>query len=181
MGETIQWIDGEIGGLKAQQGETPQTAAHEEQQPQQLVAHPAEPQPARAETTHATEQNVAALNEDDLEISAETATQAGEENQAADLPGGRFYLVHLASYLHESQVAPGWRQIEAKQGGLLTGLSPYTTGFTDTRGRHWLRLNAGTLPSRTEATQRCDALKATGEWCDVVEATANSASAVQTN
>ena len=88
--------------------------------------------------------------------------------------GGKSYLVHVASYLDTAPIRPGWRQISSKNPAELRGLKPYVTPFVDNQERRWLRLSVGDFTSKAAAHERCDALKAAGTWCDVLEVNTNS-------
>lgn len=178
MGETIARLESRIATLK--QTGLP-VAAPKPAEPPPAPAAPApaaEPEKPAAEAAPATEpeqqkeEQVAALTEEDM------VQEAPKPVDAAAVPDSG-YLLHIASYLQEEQVKPGWAQLSAQYAKPLEGTKGYTTSFKDDRGRTWQRLSAGVFVREDDAKDRCSQLKAAGGWCEVISAQRKDTRAVE--
>jgi hypothetical protein len=168
MGETITRLESRISAIKqsglpaapkpATEAPPPPPAppASEPEKPAAEAAPVAVPEPPK-------EEPVAALTDEDM------VQEAPKPVDAAAVPDSG-YLLHIASYLQEAQVKPGWTQLFAQYAKPLEGTKGYTTSFKDDRGRTWQRLSAGVFVREDDAKDRCSQLKAAGGWCEVLAA-----------
>ena len=98
-----------------------------------------------------------------------SANGASSPVQSKKASSEAVYLVHIASYKGYGMEKNGWKQLLNKTPRTLGALTPYTTPL-EKDGQTWVRLNAGTFASESEALQKCQEVKDEGGWCDVVKA-----------
>lgn len=200
LGETLTRLETRIAALKGQQDRNVATLP----QPASTAPAPqAAPERTTVTTTVTTTETsgqkptgpttlVGDLTDQDMAVQAVPAaaitpaaaapeapaaqTEAAKPAPARAAAGGRpqTYLMHLASYLDSAPVKPGWRQLSEKNASALAGLKPYVTPYNDNQDRRWLRLSAGPFNTSSEAHKGCEAVKAAGGWCDVLQVATSS-------
>lgn len=181
MSETLTWMEGEVMAMKA--GGNLKEAAH---QPSHASAEETNAKTeAKPATTAAQDlRNADAAAAEPTKLAPETAPAAEAKTEAPATEAAKpaevsslseedmkvqesaAPMVHLASYLDNKQVMPGWEKFKQQYGQLLEGLSPTTKEFTDDKGKLWYRLYAGPFATAAEATERCKAIKGSGGWCE---------------
>jgi cell division septation protein DedD len=94
-------------------------------------------------------------------------------------PPEALFAVHLASYRQAGDAVRGWRQLEARHGDALAGLTPRVARISLGERGVFFRLKAGPFPERDDAAIACDRLESEGVSCAVMDFTGEALEAVR--
>ncbi len=156
-------------------GSDPDAAApplRDKAEPDPLVSPaPSEIVPEVPETSERTElAEVPSIRTDRLDAEPETTPQSrsGPEPRFAFSADGN-YLVQVAALRSEDSAEEAWSKLSVTHGEILEGATRYIQRADLGAKGVFFRLRAGRFQDRSEAVSFCDALKADGGSCIVVE------------
>lgn len=83
--------------------------------------------------------------------------------------GTRYFSVHLASYKRRADAVRGWMDLKKRFSGTLKALEPRLADTKLGDKGKFLRLKAGPFPTWSAADKACEALRAKGWICTVMD------------